>query len=87
MSPGALGDQEKLLLLAKKIHPKTFQELRLDRFYKRRTESFQELKSALLEKSQEDWIERQLFHQKKQSLTVLNDPSISVPSANLHPES
>ena len=71
MSKGALGEQEKFLLLSRKVHPRTFQELRLDRYYKRRTENYDELKACLLEKSQEDWLERHL--QKKVSLQTLQE--------------
>ena len=39
MSETAMSDQEKFILLTKKIHPKTFAELRSDRFFKRRTET------------------------------------------------
>ena len=68
MSPGCLSDQEKFIMLIKKLHPKTFGELRSDRYYKHRTESYTSLKEALLEKSKEDWMKRQLFAQKKQVL-------------------
>ena len=34
MSRGAMSDQEKFILLTKKIHPKTYQEMRSDRFFK-----------------------------------------------------
>jgi hypothetical protein len=72
MSPGSLSDQEKFILLIKKLHPKTFGELRGDRYYKHRTETYQSLKEALLEKAKEDWLERQLFAQKKQVLQTLD---------------
>ena len=72
MSPGSLSDQEKFILLIKKLHPNTFGELRGDRYYKHRTETYQALKEALLEKTKEDWLERQLFAQKKQVLQTLD---------------
>ena len=50
MSHGAMSDQEKFLLLTKKIHPRTYTEMRSDRFFKRRTETYIDLKSALLKK-------------------------------------
>jgi len=68
MSPRCMSDQEKYIVLIKKLHPKTFGELRSDRYYKHRTENFEALKDALLEKSKEGWMERQLFVQKKQVL-------------------
>ena len=82
MSVDGLGKQEKLILLTKKVQPKTFQELRADRHYKRRTENFDDLKVALLEKAQEDWLERHLFLQKKQVLNTLQEPFPSAVSQN-----
>ena len=69
MTLGALGAQEKYLLLSRKVHHRTFTELRLDRFYKHRTECYEDLKTSLLEKSQEDWLEKHL--QKKVALNTL----------------
>lgn len=71
MSPEALGEQEKLLMLITKVHPQTFQELRKDRLWKRRTESFDDLKNVLQEKAQEDFFERHIFSQKKQALHTI----------------
>ena len=71
MTAGSMSDQEKFLMLVKKLHPKTFTELRSDRYYKHRTEDFGSLKEALLEKCKEDWLERHLFAQKKQVLQTL----------------
>ena len=75
MTKGALGDQEKFILLTKKTHPKMFMELRSDRLYKSRCETYDGLKVCLLEKSQEDCLERHL--QKKvfseKSLHVLQE--------------
>ena len=68
LSPEAMSDQENFLLLLKKLHPSTFQELRADRHYKHRTQDFLQLKQALIEKVNEDWLERQLFSQKRQFL-------------------
>ena len=65
MSNNSISDQDKFLALTKKLHPKFFQELRADRFYKHRTNDYKSLKEIILEKSQEDWNERQLFAQKK----------------------
>ena len=77
MSTDALGRQEKFILLTKKVHPKMFSEMRLDRYYKRRTETFEDLKEALIEKSKEDWLERHLYQQKKQSLQTFSDSFLS----------
>jgi len=88
MSPEALGSQEKFLLLVRKLHPRTFQDMRLDRHYKRRTETFEELKSALLEKAQEHWLDRHIFQQKRQVLHILQEPAVasSPPSSGKGPE-
>ena len=67
MSPGCLSDQENFILLVRTMHPKTFGELRGDRYYKHRSEDYASLKEALLEKAKEDWLERHLFAQKKAS--------------------
>ena len=65
ISKGAMSDQEKFILLTKKIHPRTYTEMRSDRFLKRRTETYSDLKSALLEKVEEDWQERHLVQLRK----------------------
>ena len=58
MSPLAMSEQEKLIVLMKKVHPRTFAELRQDRFFKRRCETFLELKQCIFEKAEEDWQEK-----------------------------
>jgi hypothetical protein len=65
LSATAISDQDKLLILVRKIHGKTWSEMRSDRYYKSRTSNFYDLKEALLEKAQEDWLERNLTQQKK----------------------
>ena len=85
-----MSEQEKFLLLVKKLHPKYFQELRSDRYFKHRTQDFDSLKKAIIEKSQEDWVERNLINQKKQLLQPLSEvpPRVSTsppqgPSTNV----
>ena len=78
MSESAMSDQEKFIMLTKKIHPKTFSELRGDRLFKRRTEKFLDLKEVLLEKSEEDWQERHLAQLKKETLNTINDEATKV---------
>lgn len=85
MSPNAMSDQERFILLTKKIHPKTFQEMRNDRHFKCRTENFKELKEALLEKSKEDWLERQLFPQRKMAIQTCIETNGSDMSSNPPP--
>ena len=76
MSPGCLSDQENFILLVRTMHPKTFGELRGDRYYKHpasnRTEDYASLKEALLQKAKENWLERHHFAQKKQVLQTLD---------------
>ena len=76
MSKGAMSDQEKFIMLTKKIHPKTYQEMRADRFFKRRTETYGDLKSALFEKVEEDWQEKHLVQLKKEQLHALQDDDV-----------
>ena len=87
LSPSAMSDQDKLLILVKKIHAKTWSELRSDRYYKQRTSTFLDLKEALLEKSQEDWLERNLTQQKKQTLNPLDQPESLNPHQHPKPNS
>ena len=54
LSKGAMSEQDDFLLLVKKLHPKSFQDLRADRYYKHRTQDFASLKNAIMEKAQED---------------------------------
>ena len=55
-------------MLSRKIHTKTFMEMRADRYYKRRVENYDELKLALMEKVEEDWFERHVFSTKERKL-------------------
>ena len=80
MSKSAMSDQEKFILLTKKIHPKTYAEMRADRFFKRRTETFTDLKNALLEKVEEDWQERHLVQLKKETIHALQNDDSAVRS-------
>ena len=75
MTIGSMSDQEKYILLSRKLHPKTFSEMRADRHFKRRTETFEELKAALLEKSEEDWLEKNLLQLKRENVHTMQDGS------------
>ena len=48
LTPNALSEQEKFLMLVKKLHPKSFAELRADRYYKQRTQEVSHLKAAII---------------------------------------
>lgn len=87
LSTGAMSEQDKFLLLVKKLHPKFFQELRSDRYFKHRTQDFESLKRAILEKSQEDWVERNLVSQKKQLLQPMGEVTnrTSTPAGHVPP--
>ena len=61
LTPGAMSEQEKYLVLLKKIHPKSFAEIRSDRFFKRRSETYSEMKEVRLSKTGEDWMEKQIL--------------------------
>jgi hypothetical protein len=71
--PNAMSEQEKFLLLSKKVHFRTFAQLRADRYYKRRVENFDDLKVAIMEKAEEDWLERSLFQHKRENLHAMQD--------------
>ena len=73
MSKTAMSDQKKFILLTRKIRPKTYAEMRADRFFKRRTETFIDLKNALMEKSEEDWQEKHLVQLKKETIHALQN--------------
>ena len=80
MSAGAMSDQEKFITLSRKIHPKTYSEMREDRLYKGRTETFADLKSASFEKAEEDWLERNIMQLKRENVHTLGDPDSSSPT-------
>jgi len=55
MSPEAWTDQDKILSLISKLHPKTFQELSSNPSFRPPADSYSDLKAALHRKVQEDW--------------------------------
>ena len=60
LSVEAMSNQEKLLLVTGKIHPKTLSEMRSNNIFRRRTEKFPEICEALREKVHDDWTDRTL---------------------------
>lgn len=72
LTDNAMSDQEKLILLIKKVHPRTYQEMRQDRFYKDKMSTFFLLKESLLSKTMEDWTEKSLSVHKKQLMNPLD---------------
>ena len=70
LSAHAWTDQDKLLSLIGKLHPKTFQEIRAHPFWRSRTDTYQEMKSSLQEKVKEDWIEKKMSNPKLQVLAL-----------------
>ena len=68
-----MSEQEKLLLLLKKIEPKMLKEMRADRVFRDATEDYDQLKSALVSKSSEDWTDKHLQLNKGKALLALDD--------------
>ena len=67
----SMSDQDKFVTLLGKLHPKFYGEIRSDKNWKRRAEDYAGLRSVVMEKAQEDWLERMLLQSKsgaKQSL-------------------
>ena len=65
LTPGAMSSQDMFLVLLKKIHPKTFSEMRADRYFRGKTEEYLSLKATLSEKVKEDWSDKHLVQGKK----------------------
>jgi hypothetical protein len=65
MSPDALGEQEKLLLLVSKIHPAQWRDMRAERRDRERCNSFDELLAYWRERVTDDALERYLYAQAK----------------------
>jgi len=61
ISPEARTDQDKLLPLISKLHPKTFQELRPNPCLRPLTDNYSVLKAAPHGKVREDWADRKLW--------------------------
>ena len=47
LSKGAMSDQEKFLLLVRKVHFRTWAEIRADWYYRSRSEDYASLKATL----------------------------------------
>eukprot|EP00667_Euglena_gracilis_P018002 EG_transcript_19051 len=48
LSPQAMSEQEKFLVLLRKLHPRMYADIRADRFYKHRSETFTDLRKAII---------------------------------------
>ena len=73
LSPGAMSEQEKLILLLKKIEPRMLKEMRADRVFRDASEDYDQLKSALVVKSSEDWTDKHLQLNRGKALMALDD--------------
>ena len=73
LTPNAISEQEKFLLLLRKINPKTFMESRSNRFWRTQTEEYEPLKKALQEKVKEDWADKHLNLSKDKKLFAIDD--------------
>ena len=63
LPPEAFSEEEKGLLLVSKIPPQTWKEIRSERCWRNRCDSFESLKELLREKVRDDTLERFLFAQ------------------------
>jgi len=84
LSEKAMSDQEKYLVLLSKIHPKMYQEIRGDRFLKGRSETYESLREVLMEKANDDWLEKQL--QKRNVTHHALKPLVEVQDQSPPPE-
>jgi len=79
LSPEAWTDQDKLLSLISKLHPKTFQELRSNPSFRPLNDNYSDFKAALHRKVQEDWADRKLGfmgnNKEQKGFAVLNTAS------------
>jgi len=58
LSAHAFTDQDKLLALISKLHPKTFAEIRSERTWRSQTDNYTDMKGVLQAKVKEDWVQR-----------------------------
>ena len=59
----SFSEEERLLLLVSKLNPETWREIRAERTWRNRCDSYESLKELLREKSKDDNLERYLFSQ------------------------
>lgn len=88
LSNGAMSDQEKFLLLVRKVHFRTWAEIRADRYYRSRSEDYASLKATLTEKFSEDYTEKHLLPKqphKAHGLQTLQDPDPKRPKGDHQP--
>jgi len=67
LSAQAFTDQDKLLALISKLHPKTFTEIRLERIWSIQADNYTDMKGGVLqERVKEDWVDKQFSNPKSQ---------------------
>ena len=69
LSNESMSDQDKLLILVSKVHTQMWKEIRQDKIYKLRCDTFDHFKEVLREKVSEDYLERYLYTQKRDQFT------------------
>ena len=72
LSPSVMSDEDKLLILIRKIIPKTFAELRQNQIYRSRSDSYLGFREVLTEKVREDWVDCGMFSSISPHLAVLS---------------
>ena len=60
---GSMSEDENVLTLISKIAPKTWKEIRNERSWRKRCETYDGLKELLREKTRDDFLEKFLFYQ------------------------
>ena len=58
-----MSDEDKLLILIEKVHPKTYFEIRQNPIFRNRSETYIGFREVLTEKVKEDWVDTGLFSQ------------------------
>ena len=83
MSTNAWTDQDKLLALISKIHPKTFQEIRANPILRPKTDTYADMKHTLQEKVKEDWVDKKMKNPKTLQVLAVDTPmQVDSPQSN-----
>ena len=80
-----MSDEDKLLILIEKVHPKTYFEIRQNPIFRNRSETYIGFREVLTEKVKEDWVETGFFSQHPTHLAVLgSEENFSVSRKRAH---
>ena len=74
LTANAWTDQDKLLALISKIHPKTFQEIRANPILRPKTDTYADMKHTLQEKVKEDWVDKKMTNPKTLQVLAVDTP-------------